>query len=66
MTETAEQNGKAEIVERVTVPRELMQQILDYLATCPAGGVYPLLRRLDAELSLAPATEPAGGEVLVE
>lgn len=59
-------NGSAP--ETIALPRELVQGILDYLARCPAGDVYPLLRALDEQLGIqgprdrpAPAgTEPEG------
>jgi hypothetical protein len=42
----------------VVLPRELMQAILDALGTLPAGQVYPLLRRIDDELSLSAPPPP--------
>lgn len=50
----SEQNGAEPDV--VTIPRELLQAMLDYLGTCPAAQVYPLLRRLETEIA-APLTE---------
>lgn len=38
--------------DTVTLPRELLQATLDYLATCPAGQVYPLLRAYDQQLGI--------------
>jgi len=52
MTRTAGQNGHADPEETIIVPRDLMQEILDYLARCPAGGVYQILRRLEIEAHL--------------
>ena len=59
-------NGRVEPVavavegELVSMPRDLLQAILDYLCTCPAGQVYPLIRRLDTEL--APVAAPGPDE----
>jgi hypothetical protein len=39
--------------DTVTLPRQLVQAILDAIGTLPAGQVYPLLRRIDDELGLS-------------
>jgi hypothetical protein len=53
-----DRNGESS--DTVTLPRQLMQAILDAIGTLPAGQVYPLLRRIDDELGLsAPVTADA-------
>lgn len=51
MTDNGEEPDKVEL------PRELLQAMLNYLGTCPAGQVYPLLRALDEQLGIG-ITQP--------
>jgi hypothetical protein len=44
--------------DTIELPRELLQAVLDYLGTCPAGQVYPLLRALDEQLGIGAQSRP--------
>jgi hypothetical protein len=56
-------NGQPAAGETVTLPRELVQAMIDAISTMPAGQVYPLLRALDAELGLGSASAQQQPEV---
>jgi len=48
----AAENGQPD-VERISLPRPLVQAMLDVIVRMPAGDVYMLLRQLDEELGLS-------------
>jgi hypothetical protein len=54
---SAVENGKQE--DTVTLPRQLVQAMIDAIGRMPAGEVYPLLRALDEQLGLGAAPQPA-------
>lgn len=43
--------------DTITISRELMQQMIDYLSRCPAGDVWMILRRLEDEQAEQAITE---------
>lgn len=54
---SAAENGRQE--DTVTLPRSLVQAMIDAIGRMPAGEVYPLLRALDEQLGLGAAPQPA-------